>query len=37
MYSFNSCVLVDHDGLFIYLVAEYAGLFHDALVLTELK
>ncbi|PXF40335.1 hypothetical protein BWQ96_09956 [Gracilariopsis chorda] len=35
MYCFNTCVVVDHDGLFIYVSAGYVGSFHDARVLKE--
>jgi hypothetical protein len=29
MYCLNSVVVVDHDGLFIYVEAGYAGSYHD--------
>jgi DDE superfamily endonuclease len=29
MYCFNNVVIVDHDGLFIYVDAGFAGSFHD--------
>jgi hypothetical protein len=29
MYCFNNVVIIDHDGLFIYIVAGFAGSFHD--------
>jgi DDE superfamily endonuclease len=29
MYCFNNVVIIDHDGLFIYVDAGFAGSFHD--------
>jgi DDE superfamily endonuclease len=29
MYCFNNVVIIDHDGLFIYIDAGFAGSFHD--------
>lgn len=38
MYSMNSTVVVDHDGLFIYVAARYAGSFRDvSIMLTSRK
>ena len=38
MYCFNNVIVIDHDGLFIYVKAGFAGSFHDVrcLRLTEL-
>ena len=33
MYCFNNTVVVDHDGLFIYVDAGYPGSFHDISIL----
>ena len=30
LYCFNNVVVVDHNGLFIYVAAGFAGSFHDA-------
>ena len=29
MYCFNNVIVIDHDGLFIYIEAGFAGSFHD--------
>jgi hypothetical protein len=29
MYAFNNTVVIDHDGLFIYIDPGYPGSFHD--------
>jgi hypothetical protein len=33
IYSLNNTVVVDHDGLFIFLVSGYPGSFHDVNIL----
>ena len=33
MYAFNNTVVVDHDGLFIFIDAGYPGSFHDVSIL----
>ena len=33
MYCFNSTVVMDHDGLFIYIDPGYPGSFHDISIL----
>jgi hypothetical protein len=35
MYSMNSTVIVDHDGLFIYVDPGYPGSFHDVTILRQ--
>jgi len=33
MYAFNNTVIIDHDGLFIYIDPGYPGSFHDVNIL----
>ena len=35
IYAFNNTIVVDHDGLIIYLDEGYAGSFHDVTILRE--
>jgi DDE superfamily endonuclease len=35
LYSMNSTVIVDHDGLFIYVDPGYPGSFHDVTILRQ--
>ncbi|PXF42843.1 hypothetical protein BWQ96_07437 [Gracilariopsis chorda] len=35
MYCFNSAVVIDHDGMFIYIAPGNAGSYHDVTVLRD--